>query len=63
MPNRANLHCVRSAAGRAGAISRWANVKREPTVQIRAYKADAEWLRRRAKTIPAAIRKLIEEAK
>ena len=59
MTNR-KLHNVRSAAGKRGGVARWAGVEREPTVQVRAYKTDAEWLRRRAKTIPAAIRQLRE---
>jgi len=58
MPNHANLHRVRSAAGRAGAISRWANAEREPTVQVRVFAADAEWLRGWPGTIAEAVRML-----
>ena len=53
-----NLHRVRSAAGRAGAKARWANVEREPTVQVRVYAADAEWLRAQGGTIAEAVRRL-----
>lgn len=58
MPNRANIHRVRSAAGRAGALSRWANVAREPTVQVRVFAADADWLRGWPGTIAEAVRAL-----
>lgn len=53
-----NLHRVRSAAGRAGAKARWANVEREPTVQVRVYASDAEWLRAQGGTIAEAVRRL-----
>lgn len=53
-----NLHRVRSAAGRAGAKARWANVEREPTVQVRVYADDAEWLRAQGGTIAEAVRRL-----
>ena len=58
MPNRANLHRVRSAAGRAGAISRWQGVEREPTVQVRVYAADADWLKAQPGTIAQNVRRL-----
>ena len=53
-----NLHRVRSAAGRAGAKARWANVEREATVQVRVYVADAEWLRAQEGTVAEAVRRL-----
>jgi len=56
--NRANLHRVRSAAGRAGAKSRWANARREPTVQVRVFAADAEWLKSQNGTIAENVRRL-----
>ena len=52
------IHRVRSAAGMAGAISRWTNVKREPTVQVRVYADDAEWLKAQPGTIAQNVRKL-----
>ena len=58
MHNRANLHRVRSAAGRAGAKSRWANARREPTVQVRVFAADAEWLKSQNGTIAENVRRL-----
>ena len=54
----AKLSRVRSAAGRAGAKARWANVEREPTVQVRVYTSDAEWLRAQGMTIAEAVRRL-----
>lgn len=56
----ADIHRVRSAAGRAGAISRWANAEREKTVQVRVFAADAEWLRGWPGTIADAVRALRE---
>ena len=53
-----DIHRVRSAAGRAGAKARWANVEREHTVQVRVYAADAEWLRAQGGTIAEAVRRL-----
>jgi hypothetical protein len=53
-----NLHRVRSAAGRAGAKSRWANAPREPTVQVRVFAADADWLKSQPGTIAQNVRKL-----
>lgn len=47
MPSRANIHRVRSAAGRAGAESRWGDGPRA-TACVRLYPADAQELRRRA---------------
>lgn len=44
---RLNLSRVRSAAGRAGAASRWGNGPRA-TACLRVYPADAAELRRRA---------------
>ena len=58
--SKSNIHRVRSAAGRAGAISRWANAEREPTVQVRVFAADAEWLRGWPGTIADAVRALRE---
>lgn len=58
MPNRANLHRVRSSAGRAGAKSRWQGVDREPTVQVRVFEADADWLRGQPGTIAQNVRNL-----
>jgi len=58
MRSHANIHRVRSAAGRAGAQSRWANAEREPTVQVRVFAADAEWLRGWPGTIAEAVRAL-----
>ena len=58
MPNRADIYRVRSAAGRAGAAVRWANARREPTVQVRVFAADAEWLRGWPGTIAEAVRAL-----
>ena len=52
------IHRIRSAAGQAGAMARWANVEREPTVQVRVYAADAEWLRAQGWTIAEAVRRL-----
>ena len=40
-----NLSRVRSAAGRAGAASRWQGVERKPTSTVRVYDADAAALR------------------
>ena len=53
-----DIHRVRSAAGRAGAKARWANVEREPTVLVRVYASDAEWLRAQGGTIAEAVRRL-----
>lgn len=39
------LSRVRSAAGRAGAASRWQGVERRPTCTVRVYAADAAALR------------------
>lgn len=39
------LSRVRSAAGRAGAASRWQGVERKPTSTVRVYAADAAALR------------------
>ena len=58
MPNRAYIHSVRSAAGMAGAISRWQGESREPTVQVRVFAADAEWLKRQPGTVAQAVRAL-----
>lgn len=56
MPNRADIHRVRSAAGRAGAISRWQGVEREPTVQVRVYASDADWLKSQPGTVAENVR-------
>lgn len=61
MPNRTNLHRVRSAAGRAGALSRWTNADREPTVQVRVYASDADWLKSRPGTVAENVRALRDE--
>lgn len=60
MPNRADIHRVRSEAGLAGGIARWANVEREPTVQVRVFASDADWLRGWPGTIAEAVRALRE---
>ncbi len=61
MPNRrSKLSRVRSAAGRAGAAARWGGVDREPTVQVRVYKSDAETLKARPGTAAENVRKLLE---
>lgn len=61
MPNRSDIHRVRSAAGRAGAISRWQGESREPTVQVRVYQADADWLKEQSGTVAQNVRKLRNE--
>ena len=58
MRSRADIHRVRSAAGRAGANARWANARREPTVQVRVFADDADWLRGWPGTIAEAVRAL-----
>lgn len=58
MPNRANIHRVRAAAGRAGAAVRWANARREPTVQVREFADDADWLKSQDGTIAENVRRL-----
>lgn len=58
MKKNAKLSRVRSAAGKAGAKARWANVEREPTVQVRVYASDAEWLRAQGGTLAEAVRRL-----
>ncbi len=58
MPSRANIHRVRSAAGRVGAKSRWANARREPTVQVRVFEADAKWLKAQPGTVAENVRRL-----
>jgi hypothetical protein len=57
----ADIHRVRSAAGRAGAISRWQGVDREPTVQVRVYADDADWLKARPGTVAENVRAICEE--
>lgn len=52
------IHRVRSAAGKAGAQSRWANARREQTVQVRVFAADADWLKAQAGTIAENVRRL-----
>jgi len=56
--SKSNIHRVRSAAGRAGAEARWANARREPTVQVRVFAADAEWLRGQPGTVAQNVRRL-----
>lgn len=58
MPSRANLHRVRSVAGRVGAEARWAAARREPTVQVRVFAADAKWLRGQPGTVAENVRRL-----
>jgi len=53
-----NLHRVRSAAGRAGALSRWQGESREPTVQVRVFADDAEWLKSQDGTVAQAVRNI-----
>ena len=55
---RATLHRVRSAAGRAGAQSRWQGESREPTVQVRVFADDADWLKAQPGTIAQAVRNI-----
>jgi len=55
------LSRVRSAAGRAGAIARWANADRKPTVQVRVYADDADWLKEQPGTVAQNVRKLRNE--
>lgn len=52
------IHRVRSAAGRAGGIARWANAEREPTVQVRVFADDAEWLKSQDGTVAQAVRNI-----
>jgi len=47
VPNRADIHHIRAAAGRAGAASRWGDGPRA-TECVRLYPADAAEVRRRA---------------
>ena len=56
--SKSDIHRVRSAAGRAGAKSRWANALREPTVQVRVFEADAEWLKSQPGTVAENVRRL-----
>ena len=63
MPKRNNLHRVRSAAGRAGAVARWSAQDREQTCQIRVYKRDAEALKSMPGTVAQAVRALLEGAR
>lgn len=58
MRSHANIHRVRAVAGRAGAAARWANARREPTVQVRVFAADADWLKAQAGTIAENVRRL-----
>ena len=58
MAKQSNLYRVRSAAGRAGALSRWQGESREPTVQVRVFAEDADWLRGWPGTIAEAVRAL-----
>jgi len=53
-----DIHRVRSAAGRAGAISRWQGVDRESTVQVRVFADDANWLKAQPGTIAENVRNL-----
>lgn len=55
---KSKLSRVRSAAGRAGAQSRWANARREPTVQVRVFEADADWLKAQPGTVAENVRRL-----
>lgn len=62
MPKRASKrarHAALSAYGRAGGIARWANVEREPTVQVRVYESDAGWLKAQPGSTAQAVRRLM----
>lgn len=66
MPKRhapKSRHAALAAYGRAGGLARWANVKRELTVQVRVFEADAKWLGQQPGTIAQAVRRIIEEAR
>ena len=58
MKKHYDIHRVRSAAGRAGAQSRWANAEREPTVQVRVFESDADWLKSQPGTVAQAVRNI-----
>ena len=55
MPKRKDLSKVRAAAGRKGAVARWAGVERKPTEKIRVYTEDADRLRAMPGTMPEAL--------
>lgn len=59
MRSSSHLHRVRSEAGRAGGIARWANVEREPTVQVRVFASDADRLKSQPGTVAQAVRRLM----
>lgn len=50
---------VRSAAGRAGAASRWQGVERRPTSTVRVYTADAAALRAMPGTVADVVHGLL----
>lgn len=54
-----NLSRVRSAAGRAGAASRWQGVERRPTATVRVYAADAAALRAMPGTVADVVHDLL----
>ena len=62
-PANNSRHAALAAYGRAGGIARWANVDREPTVQVRVYEAEAKWLRQQPGTIAQAVRRVVEAAR
>lgn len=59
MNTRTNLSRVRSAAGRAGATSRWQGVERKPTSTVRVYDADAAALRAMPGTVADVVHGLL----
>ena len=61
-PNPSTLSRVRAAAGRAGAVARWAGVEREPTVKVRVYASDAERIKAMPGTSAEAVRALLTRA-
>lgn len=66
MPKRQapnSRHAALAAYGRAGGIARWANVDREPTVQVRVYQSDADRLKQQPGTVAQAVRRLMEAAR
>lgn len=62
MARASKLSRVRAAAGRAGAVARWAGVEREPTVKLRVYVSDAERIKALGGTAAQAVRTLLTRA-